>query len=272
MEGQVDLENLVQKANSGNREALDFIVLEIKDMVYNLSLKMLLFSEDAKDATQEILIKVITHLSTFKGESKFTTWVYKIAVNYLLRLKNSQSKQYAMPFSDYENLIDVGHSDVVLYTENEGMLSLLEEEVKVSCTHGLLLCLDEASRIVYILGEILNLNSIEGSEILEISADNFRKKLSRSRSKIRNFLTSRCGLVNSSNACRCKKKIDFLIKKEMINPEELQFAKQSKRSIDLISKIDTLDRSVAVYRSVPKFKVPGIILTEIRQTIQTINN
>ncbi len=64
-----NLNFLVEKANSGDKKALELVILEIKDMVYNLSLKMLLFHEDAEDATQDILIRIVTHLSTF--EQKF---------------------------------------------------------------------------------------------------------------------------------------------------------------------------------------------------------
>ena len=62
-----DLAPLVEVAKAGNKKALESIILEIRDLVYNLSLKMLLFPTDAEDATQEILVKVITSLSTFKG-------------------------------------------------------------------------------------------------------------------------------------------------------------------------------------------------------------
>ena len=87
-----------KKANSGDKNALELVVLEIKDLVYNLSLKMLLFPEDAQDATQEILIKIITHLSTFKGNSSFTTWVYRILTNYLLTLKGKKIKRFCDEF------------------------------------------------------------------------------------------------------------------------------------------------------------------------------
>ena len=127
---------LVKKANSGDSKSLELVLLEVKDLIYNLSLKMLLFPEDAKDATQEILIKVVTHLSTFNYRSQFKTWVYRVATNYLINHKGKKSAEFAMPFEDYAKLIDSGQSDFVRYTSNEGELSLLEEEVKVSCTQG----------------------------------------------------------------------------------------------------------------------------------------
>jgi len=265
------LEIEVDKANSGKKDALELVILEIKDMVYNLSLKMLLFPEDAKDATQEILIKIITHLSTFKHESKFATWVYRVATNYLLTIKSKKSRASEVHFEDYANLIDSGQSEIVSCTKNEGLLLLLEEEVKISCTHGLLLCLNKPSRMVYILGEILEFNSIEGAEILEVAPENFRKQLSRSRNKIRNFLNSKCGLVNPDNPCRCTKKIDFLVEKNKIDPYELQFAQHSKRSIDLISKIESLEDTVSLYRTVPDFNTPEIIIHKIKEIINTTN-
>lgn len=261
------LEILVQKANAGDRKALEAVILQIKDYVYNLSLKMLLYPEDAEDATQEILIKVITHLSTYKHKSKFTTWVYRVATNYLLTHKGKKAKAFHMPFKDYATLIDSGHSTKVNYTTNAGELALLEEEVKVSCTQGLLLCLKPIDRMVYILAEILDFNSIEGAEIMGFTSDSFRKKLSRSRTKIRNFLTNKCGLANPENPCRCNKKIDFLIEQKIVNPKGLRFATFSQRSIDLVGKLSDLEKSIAIYRSVPPTEAPEIIFTKLKQTL-----
>ena len=262
-----EIESLIREANSGNSESLEQVILHIKDYVYNLSLKMLLFPADSKDATQEILIKVVTHLSTFNFNSKFSTWVYRISTNYLLTEKAKHSKKFAMPFSEYATMIDTGHSDFVAFTSNAGELRLLEEEVKVSCTQGLLLCLKPMDRIVYILAEILEFSSKEGAEVLEITPDNFRKKLSRSREKIRNFLNQKCGLANPDNPCRCTKKIDYLISESKINPSELKFATFNQRSLDLMQKIDEAEKSLAIYRSVPKVETPSIVFQNIKSIL-----
>ncbi|KZS41101.1 hypothetical protein AWE51_23395 [Aquimarina aggregata] len=258
---------LVEKANLGDRKALELVIIEIKDLVFNLSLKMLLFPEDAKDATQEILIKVITHLSTFNNKSQFKSWVYSVATNYLLTQKGKRSKEFAMPFEDYADLIDLGQSNEVRYSKNEGELSLLEEEVKVSCTQGLLLCLNDLDRIVYILTDILEFNGVEGAKILKITAENYRQILSRSRKKIRSFLNNKCGLANPKNPCRCTRKIDFLIDQKIVNPKKLRFAKFSNRSIDLVHQISDLENSIAIYRSTPSFPAPQAILKEIKKTL-----
>lgn len=261
------LNKLIEQAKSGDRDSLELVVIEIKDLVYNLSLKMLLFPEDAKDATQEILIRVVTHLSTFKNQSQFSTWVYRVATNYLINYKGKKSIQFAMPFDDYARLIDSGQSETTRYAKNDGELSLLEEEVKISCTQGLLLCLKAEDRLVYILSEILDFNGKEGADILGISPGGFRKKLSRSREKIRNFLNDKCGLIDTSNPCRCKKKIDFLANNNIINPQSLRFAQFTQRSMDLVDQISDLEKTIAIYRSTPSIPAPEIIMKTIKETI-----
>ncbi len=264
---QKDIKIIVEQANAGDQKSLEKVILHIKDMIYNLALKMLLFPEDAKDATQEILVKVITHLSTFEGGSKFQTWVYRIAVNYLLNLNKKNAQRRFISFEDYAKQIDTGQSDSISYATNEGELSLLEEEVKVSCTHGLLMCLNEQSRMIYILGDILAFNSLEGGSILDISSDNFRKQLSRSRKKIRNFLNNKCGLANPNNPCRCKRKIDFLVGQGMMDPKNLRFANETQRSIDLVEKIDDLGKALAIYQSVPNIPTPEEVVLKMKEMI-----
>ncbi|MBV6646517.1 MAG: RNA polymerase sigma factor [Cyclobacteriaceae bacterium] len=262
------IEHIVKKATAGDQDALEGVVLEVKDLVYNLALRMLLFPEDAKDATQEILVKIITSLSTFRGDSAFKTWVYRVASNYLLSIKTSAKPAFAVSFEDYAETIDSGQQNSISYTENLGEQKLLEEEVKVSCTHGLLLCLSDTSRLVYILGELLELNSAEGAQVLEMSAANFRKILSRARDKIRNFLEAKCGLANSTNPCRCHRKVDFLISNQVIDPRQLRFAAHTDRSIELVEQIDALHKSVAIYQSTPQLVAPEEVIENLRRTIR----
>ncbi len=263
---QKDTEQLVSEAIDGSKQALEQVIGRIQDMIYNLSLKMLLFPEDARDATQEILIKVITRLSTFRGNSKFTTWVYKIAVNHLINVKGRQSRQFAMSFDEYAAVIDAGHSDTVSHARNAGELALLEEEVKVSCTQGLLLCLEETDRMIYILTVVMNYNSREGAEVLNISPENFRQRLARSRKKIRVFLENKCGLANADNPCRCTKKIDFLIDRRLFDPGALRYAHLTRRSIDMVEALEELERDAAIYQSVPPLKTPR----ELRRRLEDI--
>ena len=87
-----ELLGLIGKATAGDKESLETVILSVQDLVFNLSLRMLGTFPDAEDATQDILLKIMTHLSSFKGESAFSTWVFRIATNHL---KNYQKHMFA---------------------------------------------------------------------------------------------------------------------------------------------------------------------------------
>jgi RNA polymerase sigma factor (sigma-70 family) len=81
-----DLE-LVRRIQNGDREALESLVRRHQDWIYNNGLRMVYLPEDAEDATQEILIKLLTKLSTFEGRSSFRTWLYRLVCNHVLNMK-----------------------------------------------------------------------------------------------------------------------------------------------------------------------------------------
>jgi RNA polymerase sigma factor (sigma-70 family) len=198
-------EVLVEKAVNGDKQALEDLILSVKDKVYNLSLRMLWNPADAEDVTQEILIKIITNLSKFRSESKFTTWVYRIAQNHLINIKKRGLENLNLSFEDYEKGIEVG-LDKEQLPISDVERNLLAEELKVSCTHAMLLCLDRESRIIYILSSMFGVNSVDGGYIMDIKPEAYRKRLSRIREKMKNFMENNCGLVNPDKLCRCKQR------------------------------------------------------------------
>ncbi|MFV0393608.1 MAG: RNA polymerase sigma factor [Coprobacillaceae bacterium] len=82
-----ELSIYIKSACKGDVEALEKVILEVQDLIFNLSLRMLGDINDAQDASQEIVIKIMTKLSTFRFESKFKTWAYRVATNYLIDYK-----------------------------------------------------------------------------------------------------------------------------------------------------------------------------------------
>ena len=73
-------QEIVAAAVSGDQKALEKLLNSVQDMVFNLSLRMLGMLPDAEDATQEILIQVMTHLSSFRMESSLNTWVFRLSL------------------------------------------------------------------------------------------------------------------------------------------------------------------------------------------------
>ena len=195
--------DLVSRAQAGSRDALERLVTRHQAWIYNIVLRMLYWPNDAEDVTQEILIKLVTKLSTFEGRSSFRTWLYRIAVNHILNVKRRSFEDH-LSFGEYGRTLDAT-PDMDLPDPNAVPvdLKLMVDEARIGCTSGMLLCLDREQRLVYILAEIFGVSDRVGAELLDISRDNFRQKLSRARRDLHSFMENKCGLVNAGNPCRC---------------------------------------------------------------------
>lgn len=89
------LDGLARRAAEGNREALAELVRQIQHPMYRLAIRFLGNPEDAQDACQEILIRIVTRLGTFEGRSKFSTWAYTVGIRSLLRTRKRLSSASA---------------------------------------------------------------------------------------------------------------------------------------------------------------------------------
>jgi RNA polymerase sigma factor (sigma-70 family) len=200
------LDELVRRAAGGDREALSELVREIQHPMYRLALRFLGNPDDAQDACQEILIRIVTRLGTFEGRSKFSTWAYTVAVRSLLRTRKRMYESAVLGAEQYAAALDAGMGDVDPTLE-EAEYRLLSEEVRISCTYGMLLCLPRPQRAAYVLADVLGLTDAEGAEILGCSREAFRQRVSRARRTIRFVIDNRCGLVDPANPCRCGRQI-----------------------------------------------------------------
>jgi RNA polymerase sigma factor (sigma-70 family) len=219
--------DLVDQAKNGDRIELEKLVLRHQAWIYNIAVRMVFRPEDAEEVTQEVLLKVITKLSTFEGESTFRTWLYRIAANHVLNMKRRFAETRTTTFADYGAAIE-GTPDLDLPDPNTVPVevSLLVEETKNSCTMGMLLCLDRKQRLVFTLGAILGVSDTAGGEVLEMTADNFRQCLARARRDLHSFMNQQCGLVNRNNPCRCAKKTRGFIQEGHVDPRNLLFVPQ----------------------------------------------
>ncbi len=261
---------LVQLSVKGDKTALEKLIKKHQDYIYNIALRMVFNPDEAKDVTQEVLIKIITKLGLFEGRSSFRTWAYRIVVNHVLNIKKSMGEvQHADNFTKYGQIID-GCPDGDFPDNSSYSVDsrILVEEVKISCMFGMLLCLDRELRLVYTLGGLMGVSDAVGSEIMEISKDNFRQKLSRARKDLHNFMNNKCGLVNKSNPCRCSKKTKALIEVGYVNPDNLRFTRSLYYRMDKMAEektnefTDILDNECnQLFRTHPYEKSPYFVIS-----------
>src|SRR2546426_523939 len=257
---------LVERAAAGERQALEDLVRRHQAWIYNIAIRMLGHPQDAEDATQEVLIKALTRLSSFEGRSTFRTWLYQIVVNHVLNMKRGRLEPEALTFGCYahglDNTPDLDPPDEASVPVD---VRLVVDEARISCTAGMLLCLDRAQRLVYILGDILEVSDAVGAELLEISRDNFRQRLARARRDLHSFMNDKCGLVNRANPCRCAKKTRGFMQAGYVDPDNLLFARERVHQVRAAvpaktAALETLDaRCADVFRQHPFYEAPDAV-------------
>lgn len=243
------LEDLARLAIDGDQGALDLVVRELQGDVYGIALRMLWNKEDAEDATQEILVRVVTRLSQFDFRSRLRTWAYRVAVNYILDVKKSATERLQMNFQALgDSLVEGLSADGPSDTEQ----SLLIEEVKIGCSMAMLQCLDRPHRLAYVLGDIMEVPGPEAAEALEISPELFRKRLQHARAAVLSFTKAHCGLVSETAPCSCNRQVAGAVRSGRIDTHHLAFAGSAssfQESRAMVRQVDEARRAREVYRT-----------------------
>ncbi|MDF3000612.1 MAG: sigma-70 family polymerase sigma factor [Bacillota bacterium] len=186
MSSDLNEKQLIQKAKMGDEKSFESLILGCQSKAYNLAIRYLKNEEDAMDALQESFIKIFRHLNSFKEDSRFDTWVYRIVVNTcndILR-KNSSRKTTDSIFrteDDKETVLEIPDS------------SGAPEEVydKKEKSEHIMSCMDKLSqdqREIIILRDIQGFSYDEISEILKCSVGTVKSRINRSRLKLREIL------------------------------------------------------------------------------------
>jgi RNA polymerase sigma factor (sigma-70 family) len=257
--------DLVERARRGDREALGSVLESLRTPLHRLATSMFWDREDAEDATQEALIAVMTNLAGFRGESTLSTWAYRIAVRLYLRRRQSHTERSGVTFDSFAaDLLD----GLAATDSTRPDAELLAEELRIGCTLAVLQCLDRDERLVFILGDVLALPGEEAAQIVGTTHDVYRKRLSRVRRRIREFVSGHCGVVNPSAPCRCRRRIDVAVGGGRMQPERLRFVERSMVE-DAKLQIQELHDVAALFRSAGAFDSPADLTTQVLRVLDT---
>jgi RNA polymerase sigma factor (sigma-70 family) len=246
----------VAAALDGDSDALTRLVERVRSPVFGLALRFFGNRADAEDASQEALIQIVTRLDRFSGRSAFETWAYSVASRKFLSIARGGPPLSFEQFS--EELANVPAPGMGVAPPPDVDADLLAEELRIGCTLAMLLCLDPAHRMAYILGEIMGLDHGTAAEVLDISPAAFRKRLQRAREGIVGLMSRRCGLFDPANPCRCAKRVPVAIELGRVDPRALvlagpiEQARRFPRVLEEIRRLDEAERAGALYRAHPE--------------------
>jgi len=270
---------VVRAATNGDLAALDALLAAIQPGVFNLAVRMLGNRDDAADAAQEILLRIVTHLSAFRGDAAFTTWVFQVARNHLLTAltRSKESPEVSLEaIADHlreglafgAGLGEDGHSAPILTPEDKAAA----RQVALRCTQGMLMALDREQRLAYVLDAVFGLPSQQAAAVLGIRPDAFRQRLSRARARLDAFASGTCGLVNPAATCRCERQLPAVrhlrasgaapaAAVSAIHRVELD---EAERQFDTFVK---LGDAAALMRAHPAYLAPEAMLGAIRAVL-----
>ena len=259
-------------AVAGDRGAAQHLLGALQDGVYRLAMRMLGHPQDAEDATQEVLIIVLTQLGSFRGESSVKTWAWRIAANHLMRVR--KGRRETVSFESQKELLETGlrHESDQRHDLDE---EILAHEVRLRCTEGMMLSLDRESRLAYLLSDVFELSGEEAALVLEVDAATYRKRVSRARARLHEFLRVQCGLFDPSNPCRCERQVTPAVERGFIKPKELLFAnlpaEGSRRRLERYSDAVTeLVRAAEIVRH-PDYTTPASLVQRMRELLDSGN-
>jgi len=274
-------QDVIQSATNGDLAAIDTLLVTIQPGIFNLAVRMLGNREDAADSTQEILLKVVTHLGGFRGESAFTTWVFQIARNHLLTASTRSREHPEISLESIEEHLGAGLRFAATLDDPHGMEHSLTPEDKLearqialSCTQNMLMALNREQRLAYLLDIVFGLSSDDAANVLGIKAATYRQRLARARTILEEFVRCSCGLANPEAACQCERQLPGI--------RHIQSAEPNSKSVSLIAtsrgeqeeserNFNTLVRmsdAAALFRSHPTYRAPDSMISAVRAVLR----
>lgn len=183
-----DESSLVGRAREGDSAAFNELVQHYERKIFRLAKHITQNDDDAEDVLQEAFLKAYEHLPDFQGQSKFYTWIVRIAVNEALMKLRKRKTDRTVPLDEP---IDTGEDtvtrEIAVWDENpedrygrDELAKILEEAVD---------SLPEAFRTVFVLRDIEELSTEETAEALGLSIPAVKSRLLRARLKLREKLT-----------------------------------------------------------------------------------
>lgn len=177
---------LIQRVLDGDSSSYEKLVLENQTRVYNLALRMVGNEDDAFDMSQEAFLKAYNSLGSFRGESRFSVWLYRLTSNVCLDFLRSEGRRAhnSLTYVDEEDEKELDIPDERFSPQTEMERKELREAV-----HSGLLKLPRDYRVILLLREIDGLSYEEIAEALKLETGTVKSRIFRARKKLCDILT-----------------------------------------------------------------------------------
>jgi RNA polymerase sigma-70 factor (ECF subfamily) len=178
---------LIKLAQRGDRKALADLVKMHEQTIFNFSFKICRNKDRAENTMQETFLSMVKSIKQFSGQSKLSTWLYRVVANHCLMLARNESKTGFASFDDDDAIID--EKEIADWkispervTENNELKKILDDSINK---------LAPEYRVVFLLRDVEGLSTEETAKIVELSVPAVKSRLHRARAFLRNELNER---------------------------------------------------------------------------------
>ena len=177
---------IIQKVIDGDKNAFEDLVIANQKNVYNLALKMTRNEDDALDISQEAFVKAYQQLKNFRGDSRFSVWLYRLTYNLCIDFLRKKPKANTVPLA-YED--DSGESTPLEIPDLRDLPedSAIRNETRKIISEGINELADD-HREVLVMREITGMSYEEMATTLNVSIGTVKSRLARARMKLVDFL------------------------------------------------------------------------------------
>lgn len=193
---------IVRKVLGGDANAFEALVLEYEKNVYNIALRMMGNSEDAADMTQEAFIKAYNSLQSFRGDSKFSVWLYRIVSNVCLDFLRSKNRRPTVSLSVEDD--DGEDTQLDVADESQSPELLLDRKLTRESVRRGLDSLPPDYRQILLLREIQGLSYDEIAQALGLEVGTVKSRIFRARKRLCNFLIDDGNISDFSSSGKMK--------------------------------------------------------------------
>ena len=193
---------IVRKVLGGDANAFETLVLEYEKNVYNIALRMTGNSEDAADMTQEAYIKAYNSLQSFRGDSKFSVWLYRIVSNVCLDFLRSKNRRPTVSLSVEDDDGEDAQLDVA--DESQSPELLLDRKLTRDSVRRGLDSLPPDYRQILLLREIQGLSYDEIAQALSLEVGTVKSRIFRARKRLCTFLIDDGNISDFSSSGKMK--------------------------------------------------------------------
>lgn len=177
---------LVERLKRGEEPAFKIIVDTWQNMVYNTALGILQQAEDAEDVTQEVFVEVYESVAGFKGDSKFSTWLYRIAIT--KSLDHIRKKKRKKRFAFLQSLFGLNEEEVAHAAEFHHPGVSLENKERAAVLFQAIDGLPANQKVAFTLHKLEGLSYQEVAEVMQTSLSSVESLMHRAKGNLRKWL------------------------------------------------------------------------------------